>query len=111
MNTIPHPDQVPSPLPKKKKRAQKPESFRDLVDEQANRVAETLQLFGGFPGCTEDIAREVDWMHALMTRMTDAMEQARFDLCDPVVSMTLRRHLAQIVATCEAWDKQLTIDS
>lgn len=108
MNTIPHPEQVPVRAAKKTKRAPKLESFRDLVDAQRNSVAEALQLFGDFPDCTEAHACELDWQHVLMTRLTDAFEQTRLDLSDPVVSMTLRRHLAQIVATCEAWDKQLT---
>ena len=82
-------------------------TLRALVAQQKSWVAEGLQLCGDFPDCNERIAVSVDWTHVLMVRLTDVIEQTRFDESDPLVNQALRRQLANIVATVEAWDKQL----
>lgn len=96
------------PKQKTKKGPRKlPASFRELVQEQRASVLEGLQLFGDFPECGETNAVEIDWLHVLLTRLTDAAEASRLRSVDETKNRSLRRELAKIVATCEAWEQQL----
>lgn len=86
-------------------------SLAELVNSERNETHAALQLWGEFPECGPKHARDLDWLHVLQSQLTDVMEHARL-ASDPEHAereeyRILRRCLAGIVATCEAWDKQL----
>lgn len=88
------------------------ETLRELIAEHLKRngVIESLQSGGGMPEVDERNACSQDWTAVLATELADLMEQLRYDESDPLVNAAIRKDLAAIIATCEAWDKQLTAE-
>lgn len=78
-----------------------------LAAQERSGVLEALRLWGDFPDHTEANATHEDWIHVLLTSVTDLAEKTRFDVNDPQVQHDIRRHLAQLIATCKAWDEQI----
>lgn len=94
----------------KSRRVAKPETtipFRALMTKAQNEVHERLQLFGDMPECGPKFCCELDWLHVLMTSVTDAAEQTRLDESDPLVIKALKRRLAITAAACEMWADSL----
>lgn len=85
--------------------------LREPVKQQRSTVEEHLQLWGSFPECTAKHSCELDWVHVLLINITDAVEHVRLldtpGRSDREERRLLRNKLARIIATCEAWDKQL----
>lgn len=93
--------------PRCTKRKKPPEpTFAALMAREESRVMEHLQLFGEFRH-TAHGAAEMDWLHTLDMLKTDAFEQCRFELSDPVVVRILRERLAALAQACAMWDKEL----
>lgn len=86
-------------------------SFQKRMAASESQVHEVLQLWGDFPDCAPAHSCEMDWLHALLSNLNDAAEQARLiDSPEHDESQTvhaLRRKLAAIAKTCEMWDAKL----
>lgn len=89
-----------------RKAQQNPLPFRALMTQERNSVMLLLQL-GGNLTTTPDRANELDWQHTIVEALASVMEDARFDLSDPVVARGLKRRLAVAASACEMWADQL----
>ncbi len=83
-------------------------SFKELVKNEHPVIVEALQAGGHVAGCDEQNAEPIDWIRILMETQADIALECRFDLSDPETNNALRRRLANLVAICEAWEKQIT---
>lgn len=83
----------------------------EMVKAERNSVHEVLQLWGSFPDCSPKHSCELDWIHVLLSQTTDLIEHVRLlsapDYNEVKERKLMRKRLAQIIATCEAWDRQL----
>jgi len=83
-------------------------AFRKLVESQRSTVDEVLQCFGDMPQITRNYSCDMDWLHVLQTHQTDLIEASRMVEGDYGRIAKMRRKLACIVATCEAWERRLS---
>lgn len=84
----------------------KTESFAALVKRARKAVNEALDA-GGRTQVDENTAEPLDWIRVLMENTADIALECRYDLSDPETNAAVRRRLAELVATCQAWDAQL----
>lgn len=91
--------------------AAKKTTLAEMVERERNEVHAALQLWGEFPECNPKCACELDWIFVLQSQLTDVTEHARLidtpDRSHRQERYILRKHLARIIATCEAWEKEL----
>lgn len=83
--------------------------FEEAVEKQRNRVLELLQLWGDMPDVTMGNAIAEDWLHALMSAVTDVSEETRKlsgEDCEEARRI-LRKRLATVAAVCKAWEKRV----
>lgn len=83
--------------------------FQAAIDDARKRaLIEELDL-GGFLPTKLDEAIDQDWLHLLMTGVTNAAEAVRFTHPDDDRERRrlLRKALSLVVATAEEWEKRL----